>query len=114
MRHSMKLCKQPFERIKSGSKTIELRLNDEKRQLLGIGDEIDFICCDNGEAISTRVLNIYHFDNFSQLYKSLPLEKCGYSHSEIHTASSKDMLMYYSEEKQNKYGVLGIEIELII
>ena len=36
MKHEMKLNNSPFERIKNGTKTIELRLNDEKRQLLKI------------------------------------------------------------------------------
>ncbi|MBB1548964.1 MAG: DUF3850 domain-containing protein [Clostridiales bacterium] len=31
MKHEMKLNNEPFERIKNGTKTIELRLNDEKR-----------------------------------------------------------------------------------
>ena len=30
MKHEMKLNNGPFENIKNGSKTIELRLNDEK------------------------------------------------------------------------------------
>ena len=30
MKHEMKLNNEPFERIKNGTKTIELRLNDEK------------------------------------------------------------------------------------
>lgn len=40
MKHEMKLNNGPFERIKNGTKTIELRLNDEKRQLLKIKDLI--------------------------------------------------------------------------
>ena len=43
MQHTMRLNKEPFEMIKSGMKTIELRLYDEKRKLLRIGDEIEFI-----------------------------------------------------------------------
>lgn len=38
MKHEMKLNNGPFERIKNGTKTIELRLNAEKRQLLKIKD----------------------------------------------------------------------------
>ncbi|MBR2169685.1 MAG: ASCH domain-containing protein, partial [Alistipes sp.] len=30
--HRMKLKQSPFEKIKNGIKTVELRLNDEKRQ----------------------------------------------------------------------------------
>ena len=42
MKHEMKLHNGPFEKIKSGTKTIKLRLNDEKRQLLKIKDIIEF------------------------------------------------------------------------
>ena len=34
MKHEMKLNNGPFEQIKNGTKTIELRLYDEKRKLL--------------------------------------------------------------------------------
>lgn len=36
MKHEIKLNNGQFERIKNGTKPIELRLNDEKRQLLKI------------------------------------------------------------------------------
>lgn len=36
----MRLHKEPFELIKNGSKTIELRLYDEKRQMINLGDTI--------------------------------------------------------------------------
>ena len=42
MIHHMKLHQEPFESIKKGAKTIELRLYDEKRQALKSGDLIDF------------------------------------------------------------------------
>ena len=34
MKHYMNLCPEPFEMIRSGKKTIELRLNDEKRKII--------------------------------------------------------------------------------
>ena len=42
MIHEMKLNKEPFEKIRDGKKTIELRLNDEKRQRVRVGDSIVF------------------------------------------------------------------------
>ena len=42
MLHCMKLNRDPFEKIKSGSKTIEMRLFDEKRQRISVGDFIEF------------------------------------------------------------------------
>ena len=41
--HKMNLWNDSFEAIKCGSKTIEMRLNDEKRSLIKIGDEIEFV-----------------------------------------------------------------------
>ncbi len=43
MEHVMKLRPNPFSMIKSRQKTIELRLYDEKRQLLSVGDIIRFV-----------------------------------------------------------------------
>jgi len=38
----MRLHPEPFERIKSGEKNIECRLNDKKRQQLAVGDTVVF------------------------------------------------------------------------
>ncbi len=43
MVHEMLLAPKPFEMMKSGQKTIELRLYDEKRKHIQIGDRIRFI-----------------------------------------------------------------------
>lgn len=109
--HSMNLHPSPFEMIKSGKKTIELRLCDEKRKLISVGDEIIFTNTTTNENICATVVKLHKFANFEELYKSLPLLKCGYTKDDIATASPSDMNIYYSLEKQKKYGVLGIEIE---
>ena len=112
MKHYMKLDPSPFEMIKSGKKTIELRLFDEKRQKIRVGDEITFVHTQNeGETLCCRVMALHPFENFAQLYKKLPVKQFGYTMSELNTASPADMNAYYSEEEQKKYGVLGIEIE---
>ena len=111
MTHYMNLKKQPFEMIKSGYKTIELRLYDEKRSLINIDDEIIFSC--ENETLTVRVLALHKFESFAALYRSLDLLKCGYLPEELATATADDMNVYYPPEKQEKYGVLGIEIEKI-
>lgn len=107
----MKLNDVPFETIKNGTKTIELRLYDEKRRKIKIGDTI----CFKGKASTikaiVKALNI--FCNFDELYAALPLDKCGYTADELATASPEDMLEYYTKEQIEKYGVVGIEIEVI-
>ena len=48
MTQKMNLNPEPFEMIFSGQKTIELRLNDEKRQMIKVGDMIEFIQNETG------------------------------------------------------------------
>ena len=42
MLHKMKLNESPFENIKNGTKTVEFRLYDEKRQKVKVKDQIEF------------------------------------------------------------------------
>ena len=114
MLHYMKLQQNPFDKIKCGMKTIELRLNDEKRQCISVNDIIVFTNIANqNQTIRVKVVNLYNYPSFDELYKELPLDKCGYLPDELLSASSKDMEVYYSAEEQELYGVLGIEIELL-
>lgn len=108
--HKMKLNSAPFEMIKSGEKTIELRLYDEKRQQVKVGDKIVFTNNTTGETLHSTVVKLHRFDNFDELYKTLPLLKCGYTTDNIDTATPADMEQYYSVEEQKKYGVVGIEL----
>ena len=110
MIHHMKLHPAPFEMIKSGKKTIELRLFDEKRQKIKLGDEIIFTNTVNGEMLSRTVKGIHIFESFHELYKSLPLLKCGYTEDDINSASPLDMEKYYSIDEQKSFGVVGIEL----
>ncbi|MBE6810553.1 MAG: DUF3850 domain-containing protein [Ruminococcaceae bacterium] len=110
MIHNMKLWGDAFQSIADGNKTIELRLNDEKRQKINIGDTIIFNCTKNNDAITAKVKALHKFDDFKELYECLPLDKCGYSKDEIETAHYTDMYDYYSVEQIEKYGVLGIEL----
>lgn len=111
MIHNMRLHNEPFELIRNGSKTIELRLNDEKRSLIKENDMIIFENRKTRELIKTKVIRLHSYDSFEELYKYFDKVSLGYNINE--EASYKDMEKYYSLEEQNKYGVLGIEIELI-
>ena len=106
--HEMRLHNEPFVLIKNGTKTIELRLNDEKRRQIKVGDIITFTNRSNNEQISTVVINLHKYDSFEELYKHFDKVEMGYAEDE--PAESKDMEVYYSKEEQDKYGVLGIEI----
>ena len=109
MRHEMKLNNGPFVAIKNKTKTIELRLNDEKRQKINVGDEIEFTNNVTSEKLLVDVVDLHKFDSFSELYKHFDKILLGYGENEL--ADAKDMEEYYSEETQEKYGVVAIEIQ---
>ena len=110
--HEMKLAPEPFAMIRSGQKTIELRLFDEKRQKIKTGDSIVFTETETGETLSVRVEKLHRFDSFDELYRALPLLRCGYTEETLPAAKPSDMEAYYSVQEQMKYGVVGIEISL--
>ena len=111
--HNMKLHASPFNMIKSGEKTIELRLYDEKRRQICEGDVIIFTNTATGEKLTANVKKLHRFDSFEALYQALPLLQCGYTAEDIHTAHPSDMELYYSADEQKKYGVVGIDLCLI-
>ena len=111
MIHDMKLNDRPFEMIKSGAKTIELRLYDDKRRKIKVGDSICFRS--QIDTVTAEVKALYVFRSFVELYAALPLDKCGYNADELASASPEDMLEYYTKEQIEAYGVVGIEIEVV-
>ncbi len=114
MTHTLNLNPQPFAMIADGRKTIELRLYDEKRSQIRVGDTLVFTHSDDAtQTLTAKVTALHRFPDFAALYAALPLDKCGYLPEEIAEASPEDMNVYYSTEKQALYGVVGIEIDLI-
>ena len=63
--YQMKLTSGPFKKIASSQKTIESRLNDEKRQIINTGDIIEFLCIDDPrKKISTKIKCLYKHNSF--------------------------------------------------
>ena len=107
MLHKMKLNESPFERIKNGTKTIEFRLYDEKRQQIKIGDKIEFSKSpDLQEKLLVDVIDLYREDTFENLFRKL------YSDEEEIIQKTKTMHKIYSPEKEQQYGILGIKIKI--
>ena len=109
--HLMKLRPHPFAAIQSGRKTVELRLNDEKRQKIKIGDTIVFTQTETDEKIRAEVLDIRRYPDFAALYQVEDPLTTGYAEGE--TADPHDMSQYYDENEIKKYGTLAIEIRRI-
>lgn len=111
MTHFMKLKNEPFMSIKNGLKTIEMRLFDEKRKQIKVGDTIEFTNIVSLEKLKVKVIALHKFKNFEELYSHFNKTQLGYKQTEI--ASPNDMNQYYTNDDIHKYGVLGIEIKTI-
>ena len=112
--HNMNLNIEPFNSIANGTKSIELRLNDEKRQKIIIGDTILFTCAVTDSTITATVVNLYKYVSFKELYSHLPLQKCGYIDSDVSQEKYTDMFAYYTQEQIDKCGVVGIELDGVV
>lgn len=106
----MNLNPEPFEAIKSGRKTVEMRLNDNRRKALCKGDFIVFTNTETKEELTVRILGKHVYSDFHELYRNHEKTTIGYGENDV--ADPLDMLKYYPEEKIKKYGALAIEIEV--
>ncbi len=112
MIHEMRLDTEPFEKIKAGKKTIEIRLYDEKRQKVKVGDIIIFHKLpDNVETIKVEVVGLSIFGSFRDLFSNFDKSKFGYDKNLTIDEEIQMQRAYYSEEEEKKYGVVGIHIK---
>ena len=109
----MKLQSKYYDFILNGTKRIEIRLFDEKRQKIKVGDTIKFFKEPQlTESFKVEVIELLRYDSFEDMINDF----------DISTLADKSMTKeelvstlesFYPKEKQKKYGVLGIRFKLI-
>ena len=113
MEHILKLQPTYFTYINNGTKRIELRLYDEKRQKINIGDIIIFQKELELElTLKVKVVGLLRYNSFKEMFNDFTIEIMA------DNSMTKEELLdvleeFYTPEKQKKYGVLGIRIEKI-
>ena len=109
--HEMNLQPKYFDFIKDGTKRIELRLYDEKRRSIQIGDIIEFTKSEN-EKFKAEVVGLLRYDSFADLFEDFDISILADS-----SMTKQELLEvlgeFYSEEKQAEFGVIGIRIKII-
>ena len=109
----MKLQPEYYDFILNGTKRIEIRLNDEKRKQIHIGDDILFLKePELNESFTVKVIGLLRYNTFADMFKDFDISLLA------DKQMTKDELMlviesFYPLEKQKEYGVLGIRIELL-
>ncbi len=108
--HEMKLQDKYFNYILNGTKKIELRLNDEKRSLIKLNDIINFKNEVTNETFEVKVVGLLRYNSFNDLFDDFDIEVL--ADKEMTKKELLDVLeQFYTKEKQEKYGVLGIKIQ---
>jgi len=113
MEHILKLKPKYFNYINKGTKRIELRLYDEKRKKINIGDTIIFQKEPELDiTMKVKVIGLLRYNTFEELFEDFNIEIM--ADKSMTKQDLLDVLQeFYSIEKQKQYGVLGIRIKKI-
>ncbi len=109
----MKLKKDYYNYIISGTKRIEVRLYDEKRQKIKINDIITFHLFDDyNKSFKVKVVKLSHYKTIQDLINDNKMENL-ISNDITPEEFIKIFNSIYSLEEQEKYGILGISFKII-
>lgn len=108
----MHLDAEPFAKIASGEKTVELRVYDPKRRRVKVGDTIEFhLRDDDAKTLLVRVTELQHaasFESLIALYKPAQLGASG--------VALQTMLLRLSRaygDEIAEHGCVGIAFSLL-
>lgn len=113
MEYKMGLQEKYYNNMKYGSKKIEMRINDDKRRMLNIGDTIYFMLePDRKKKLETKIIGLTVYKDFNDALNNIPIEFLS-DKNDSQEVYLNDLNKFYSKEEQEEYGVLAIEIEVI-
>ncbi|MFE8700812.1 ASCH domain-containing protein [Cytobacillus sp. FJAT-54145] len=111
MIHQMGLYGEYFDSIKEGKKKVEVRLNDQKRRMIKVGDTIEFIKVpEKDETMRVQVTDLKIYDTFQAMYEEIPFQDfdCeGWTMKEMVDGTYE----IYSPEQESEWGTLAITIK---
>lgn len=112
MLYEMKLNLEAFEKMKAGIKKVEIRLFDEKRRKLKIGDEIKFSKLPGRkESIIVKIKNLEKFSSFKEMFEAIDKKLFGHGGLSMEQQLGR-IYKIYTKEEEKKLGVLAIFFEL--
>ncbi len=111
--HTLNLQPKYFDLISSGEKTLEGRLNDEKRKTINVGDIITFYKePERVESMQVVVLDKFLFKSFDEMAENLDKKQLGFA-----SFTKQQMIdvyrTFYSQENEKKYGVVVFKVKRI-
>lgn len=111
--HQMTLNDEYFLAVKNNRKTVELRVRDEKRKQVRIGDTIVFSKkSDPEQKVIVRVKGCYLYESFESLVDDFTADELGFKGK-----PKKDIVKLansiYDYKKTRKYGAFAIKFERV-
>ena len=111
--YMMKLDAKFFDKMRARKKVYEVRLNDEKRKEITIGDKIIFKRRPELiDGMVVRVVEIKRYSSFEQVATSMSLESLGFENENIQSVVDFYHTIYTPEDEK-KYGVVVFKVELM-
>lgn len=111
MEHKMGLYSEYFQSIIEGKKKIEVRLNDEKRRKIKVGDTIEFKKIpEQDETLKVQVTELRKYATFKEMYEDITFKDfdCeGWTMKEM-IDGTYDI---YTPEQEKEWGALAITIK---
>jgi ASC-1-like (ASCH) protein len=109
----MGLYDEYFHSVKNGKKIVEVRLNDEKRRKISIGDTIEFTNLHKeNQKLIVEVTNLTTYNSFKEMYENVPLKDFDCDKWTI-----EDLLegtyKIYSKQQEKEFGTLAINFRLL-
>lgn len=110
--HNMKLFPEQFEKIKAGTKQIEIRCNDAKRQKIRPGDTITLVKqSEDGETMVVYVTGMYPAPSFRELFEQFDPAVFGCAGQSVDEMLN-GIYKIFDKRKEKKYGAVGIGVSL--
>ena len=102
-----------FDIVLQGDKDVEIRVNDEKRRQLKVGDTLLFLKRpDDLEQLRVRISNLVYFKDFLEVVEYYEMKRI-YLEETTKEEYLSIMGKFYSDEDVHKHGVVGIEFEQV-
>lgn len=109
---TMSLAHDQFQLVAAGTKTIEIRLNDAKRQQIQPGDTLVFNDITTHAQLTVRVRQLEHFSSLTPLFKRFGGAMVGSRPTDSVQTMVADMAAFYTSAQVQRYGVLAIRIQV--
>ena len=108
----MHLESEIYNLVNNNIKDIEIRINDEKRRKLKIGDIITIINRGNNDTFKVKITNLEYFPSFNDCINNYDLKRL-YNDKITKVELLNLLYKFYTKEEENKYGVVAIILKKI-